>query len=72
MCPVLRWRNAVECGGRCVHIRLAGVQVDDLVVAMDEGLREAASGIAQQLRRAGRRVDLVLEAKKMKWVFKVS
>jgi len=48
------------------------LQVEDLVVVMDEGLREHASGIAQQLRRAGRRVDLVLESKKMKWVFKVS
>lgn len=48
------------------------MQVEDLVVVMDEGLRKHASGIAQRLRRAGRRVDLVLESKKMKWVFKVS
>lgn len=47
------------------------VQVEDLVVVMDEALREHAAGIAQRLRRAGRRVDLVLESKKMKWVFKV-
>ena len=46
-------------------------QVDDLVMVMDEALRREASGIAQALRRADRRVDLVLEAKKMKWVFKV-
>ena len=48
------------------------MQVEDLVVVMDEGLRGHAAGIAQRLRRAGRRVDLVLEPKKMKWVFKVS
>ena len=41
------------------------------MVVMDEALREGASGVAQALRRAGRAVDLVLEAKKMKWVFKV-
>ena len=41
------------------------------MVVMDEALRDGASGVAQRLRRAGRSVDLVLEAKKMKWVFKV-
>ncbi|MEW5298478.1 MAG: hypothetical protein WDW36_001596 [Sanguina aurantia] len=45
-------------------------QVDDIVVALDESLRPAASGIAMQLRRAGRRVELVLEPKKMKWALK--
>ncbi|KAK9839709.1 hypothetical protein WJX81_007688 [Elliptochloris bilobata] len=45
-------------------------QVEDLVVAMDEALRPAAIAAAQRLRRAGRRVDLLLEPKKMKWVFK--
>ena len=42
-----------------------------MVVVMDEALRQGASGVAQRLRRAGRSVDLVLEAKKMKWVFRV-
>ncbi len=46
-------------------------QVEDLVIVLDETLRASASSIGQKLRRAGRRVDLVLEAKKMKWVFKV-
>ena len=46
-------------------------QVEDLVIVLDESLRASASSIAQKLRRAGRRVDLVLEVKKMKWVFKV-
>ena len=46
-------------------------QVEDLVIVLDESLRASASSIAQKLRRVGRRVDLVLEAKKMKWVFKV-
>lgn len=38
---------------------------------MDEGLRSAACDVAMQLRQAGRDVDLVLEGKKMKQVFKV-
>lgn len=42
-----------------------------MVVALDEGLRPVASGVAQGLRRAGRKVELVMEAKKMKWAFKV-
>ncbi len=41
-----------------------------MVVVMDEGLRAEACGVATQLRGRGRRVDLVLQAKKMKWVFK--
>eukprot|EP00884_Botryococcus_braunii_P006544 jgi/Botrbrau1/15891/Bobra.40_1s0074.1 len=45
-------------------------QVDDLVVVMDEILRPEGTALAQRLRRAGRSVDLVLEAKRMKWVFK--
>jgi hypothetical protein len=45
-------------------------QVDDMVVVMDEALRAEACGVATQLRGRGRRVDLVLQAKKMKWVFK--
>uniref|UniRef100_A0A7S0X107 histidine--tRNA ligase n=1 Tax=Chlamydomonas leiostraca TaxID=1034604 RepID=A0A7S0X107_9CHLO len=45
-------------------------QVDDVVVALDEALRPAANGVAQGLRRCGRRVELVLESKKMKWAFK--
>lgn len=45
--------------------------MDDVVVALDEALRPAASGLAQGLRRKGRTVELVMEAKKMKWAFKV-
>ena len=41
------------------------------MVAIDEALRPAAIAAAQRLRGAGRRVDLLLEPKKMKWVFKV-
>lgn len=47
------------------------MQVEDLVVVLGESLRSQGSAISQRLRKAGRRVDLVLEAKKMKWVFKV-
>eukprot|EP00798_Chlamydomonas_sp_ICE-L_P022505 gene22505-29631_t len=45
-------------------------KVDDVVFVMDENLRAEASGIAMKLREAGRSVELVLEAKKMKWAFK--
>ena len=45
-------------------------EVDDLVVALDEGLRPRACEVAAALRRAGRRVDLVLEGKRLKWAFK--
>ncbi|KAG2452860.1 hypothetical protein HYH02_002204 [Chlamydomonas schloesseri] len=47
-----------------------GHRVDDVVVPLDGALRPAAAGIATALRRGGRSVDLVLEAKKMKWAFK--
>lgn len=45
-------------------------KVDDVVIVMDEGLRGEACRTAGRLRAAGRRVDLVLQPKKMKWVFK--
>lgn len=54
------------------HTKLCRTQVDDLVVAMDETLRTEATALAQRLRRAGRSVDLVLESKRMKWIFKVN
>ena len=41
------------------------------MLAQSEALRPEATAVAQRLRRAGRRVDLVLEDKKMKWAFKV-
>ena len=47
------------------------MQVEDVVITMEEGLRSAACEIAMKLRQAGRSVDLVLESKKMKQVFKV-
>ena len=46
-------------------------EVDDLVMAQEEGLRGAATQVAARLRAAGRRVDLVLEdGKRLKWAFK--
>ena len=45
-------------------------RVSDVVFSMDESLRGAAMEVSSKLRRAGRTVDLVLEPKKMKWVFK--
>jgi len=44
--------------------------VSDLVFGMGEELREAAMSVAAVLRSGGRSADLVLEDKKMKWVFK--
>jgi histidyl-tRNA synthetase len=44
--------------------------VDDLVMAQDESLRTAATALAARLRASGRRVDLVLEPKRLKWAFK--
>ena len=45
-------------------------RVDDVVFGMGTELRGAAMQVAAKLRSAGRTVDLVLEDKKMKWVFK--
>ncbi len=45
-------------------------RVSDVVFSMDESLRGAAMEVSSRLRGAGRTVDLVLEPKKMKWVFK--
>ena len=45
-------------------------RVSDVVFSMNESLRGAAMEVSSKLREAGRRVDLVLEPKKMKWVFK--
>ena len=44
--------------------------VGDVVFGMGTELRDAAMQVAAKLRSAGRTVDLVLEDKKMKWVFK--
>jgi len=41
-----------------------------VVFSMDESLREAAMRVSSKLRSTGRTVDLVLEPKRMKWVFK--
>lgn len=47
------------------------VQVDDVVVAMNDELRPIATRVASRLRSQGRNVDLLLQTKKMKAVFKV-
>lgn len=44
--------------------------VSDLVVALDEDLFPVAGKVATMLRNKGRSVELVLEPKKMKWIFK--
>ena len=45
-------------------------RVSDVVFSMDESLRGAAMEVSSKLRGTGRTVDLILEPKKMKWVFK--
>ena len=44
--------------------------IDDIVFAFNKDLRDAAMQVASKLRSNGRCVDLVLEERKMKWVFK--
>jgi histidyl-tRNA synthetase len=44
--------------------------VDTVVFAMEEDLYTAAIDVAGRLRGAGQKVDLILESKKPKWVFK--
>jgi histidyl-tRNA synthetase len=44
--------------------------VDTVVFAMSEDLYVAAIDVASRLREAGHKVDLILEPKKTKWVFK--
>lgn len=44
--------------------------MDSVVFAMNEDLYPAAVDVATRLRQAGQKVDLILEAKKPKWVFK--
>ncbi|KAL5983201.1 hypothetical protein ACLOJK_017285 [Asimina triloba] len=45
-------------------------QVDDIVFPLDQELQGPAALVASQLRQKGRSVDLVLENKRLKWVFK--
>ena len=49
-----------------------GTGIDVVVFAMKEDLYESALGIATQLRKSGLSVDVVLEQKKTKWIFKHS
>ena len=44
--------------------------IDSVVFAMEGDLYDAAISIATKLRKAGQSVDVVLEEKKTKWVFK--
>ena len=44
--------------------------IDDIVFAFNEDLRDAAMQVANKLRNNGRSVDLILDERKMKWVFK--
>eukprot|EP00558_Chaetoceros_sp_UNC1202_P009429 CAMPEP_0197245260 /NCGR_PEP_ID=MMETSP1429-20130617/10091_1 /TAXON_ID=49237 /ORGANISM="Chaetoceros sp., Strain UNC1202" /LENGTH=495 /DNA_ID=CAMNT_0042705721 /DNA_START=146 /DNA_END=1633 /DNA_ORIENTATION=+ len=44
--------------------------IDAVVFAMNADLYDAAISVATKLRKAGQKVDVVLENKKTKWVFK--
>ncbi|XP_019165964.1 PREDICTED: histidine--tRNA ligase, chloroplastic/mitochondrial-like isoform X2 [Ipomoea nil] len=46
------------------------LQVDNIVCSLDPDLQGAASSVATILREKGQTVDLVLENKPLKWVFK--
>ncbi|KAI3441441.1 Histidine--tRNA ligase [Psidium guajava] len=45
-------------------------QVENIVCALDSDLQGAAAAVATKLREKGQGVDLVLEGKPLKWVFK--
>ncbi|KAF3441826.1 hypothetical protein FNV43_RR15741 [Rhamnella rubrinervis] len=47
-----------------------GLQVENIVCALDPDLQGAAATVATILREKGQSVDLVLENKPLKWVFK--
>ncbi|KAL6205018.1 hypothetical protein ACLB2K_022283 [Fragaria x ananassa] len=47
-----------------------GLQIENIVCALDTGLQGAAATVATILREKGQSVDLVLESKPLKWVFK--
>lgn len=59
---LLKERNLLPC------FEASGM--DSVVFAMDQDLYPAAIDVATRLRVAGQQVDLVLESKKPKWVFK--
>jgi histidyl-tRNA synthetase len=44
--------------------------IDSVVFAMNEDLYKPAVDVANRLRQTGQNVDLILESKKTKWVFK--
>ncbi|CAN4086683.1 unnamed protein product [Withania somnifera] len=46
------------------------LQVENIVCSLDQELQSAASAVATILREKGQSVDLVLENKPLKWVFK--
>lgn len=49
-----------------------GSNIDSVVFAMNEDLYDSAIVIATKLRESGQSVDVILEKKKTKWVFKHS
>lgn len=46
------------------------LEVDDIIFPLEENLRPQAAMIAYRMRNSGRAVELVLESKRLKWVFK--
>ncbi|XVF07854.1 hypothetical protein REPUB_Repub06bG0175500 [Reevesia pubescens] len=47
-----------------------GMEVENIVCALDHDLQGVAARVATKLREKGQSVDLVLETKPLKWVFK--
>jgi len=45
-------------------------EIEDVVVALSPDLQKHTGAVARRLRAQGRKVDVVLEPKKLKWVFK--
>ncbi|XP_062117325.1 histidine--tRNA ligase, chloroplastic/mitochondrial [Humulus lupulus] len=52
------------------HLPELSLQVDNIVCALDHDLQGPAATVATILREKGQTVDLVLENKPLKWVFK--
>ncbi|GAB4856648.1 hypothetical protein Ancab_014560 [Ancistrocladus abbreviatus] len=52
------------------HLPELSFQVDNIICTLDPGLQGAAALVASTLRDKGQSVDLVLESKPLKWVFK--
>ncbi|KAK6231649.1 hypothetical protein QUC31_011099 [Theobroma cacao] len=73
MCLWLFWRCG-DCGSKLLKekglLPELSLEVDNIVCALDYDLQGVAATVATKLRGKGQSVDLVLESKPLKWVFK--